>query len=255
MTPRINERQVEHYRGGRLMLAGFASVGGTAEDVTAALSGLLGALRDPVPLQVCSTAVPQRAGVVATSPGNRVLLRDQDDALVLDAAGHEVYGRVTLAGAVWTLGYYSMSGGVQTPHAMPAGQSLKLIVPMFLDWAGRGADFDMVMLEYGLPPEVGLPTQVPARFVAVPAGGSYAITDDDDGRTIELNGACTVTIPTTLTGSFTACYLMQMDTSPSTISGTFIGEFGQTATAANARYALYEIRRTSTGTVLFRVGA
>jgi phage-related tail fiber protein len=86
------------------------------------------------------------------------------------------------------------------------------------------------------------------------AASTYTLSDWDNGGIVELNGACTVVIPTTLTSNFVSVFLMQMDNSSSTISGTFTGDFGQTTTTPNAQYGMYEIRRTSTGIMLFRVG-
>lgn len=59
-------------------------------------------------------------GVVVTAPYNRVILRNSSDDKYTDALGNEVYGRLTFATSVWTVTYYSLVTGTETPYTFLA---------------------------------------------------------------------------------------------------------------------------------------
>jgi hypothetical protein len=79
------------------------------------------------------------------------------------------------------------------------------------------------------------------------------ITDADENTVIEISGARTLTIDT-LTDNFQACKIIQMTADVSTMAGTFVGDYGQTTTAAIPG-SEYTLVRVSTGDVYFHLSA
>lgn len=66
-------------------------------------------------------------GVPTSSPYNKVMIRhalgtNQDDELK-DSLGNQVYGRITKAGPVWTLSFYTKIGTTETAYTLTSGQS------------------------------------------------------------------------------------------------------------------------------------
>jgi len=61
------------------------------------------------------------AGVATNPPFNRVEIRNlESQTFIEDAEGQKVYGRLTEAAGVWTLTYYTLEAGVETPHSLAA---------------------------------------------------------------------------------------------------------------------------------------
>lgn len=92
------------------------AVTGTSLDVSADLSGYTES--------TSSTA----EGIVTNAPHNRALIRKSggtDDGKPLFASGREVYGRVTKAGAVWTLSFYTNIAGVETAYNILSATDFK----------------------------------------------------------------------------------------------------------------------------------
>lgn len=160
MTHRAEEAQIQSYRGGFGLFTGFTSAGGASDNVTTALATLLSTITKTggaLPLQAAAIAAwPYTPGVVTGSPGNKVTLRDANGDYIQDGSGRDVYGRIGLVGAVWTVTYYSMVGGTETAFTtMPAGQTLAMAIPLVFDWADYPVSSDLLMLEFDLSPETG----------------------------------------------------------------------------------------------------
>lgn len=65
-------------------------------------------------------------GVVVNTPQNIVNIFDQNGESILDGSGHKVYARLTNSGGptgTWTLTYYSLVGGVETPYTFTIPQT------------------------------------------------------------------------------------------------------------------------------------
>lgn len=92
-----------------------------------------------------------------------------------------------------------------------------------------------------------------ALATVVPISGPYTITDANQGQILEVTGAQTLTIGS-LTAAFQGCKIIQVTAASSTISGTFVGDYGQTTTA-NVAGSEYTLTRVSSGTVYFHLGA
>jgi hypothetical protein len=89
---------------------------GTSIDVSADLSGYTESTASNVP------------GIVTGSPNNKAFIRRSggaDDGKPIFAAGREVYGKVTKAGAVWTLSFYTNIAGVETVYSFLAASDFK----------------------------------------------------------------------------------------------------------------------------------
>lgn len=69
------------------------------------------------------------AGVVVNTPYNRVILRyasgTSTDDEILDTLGNEVYGRVTESAGVWTLTYYVLLSGTETPYSFGSATDVR----------------------------------------------------------------------------------------------------------------------------------
>jgi hypothetical protein len=92
-------------------------------------------------------------------------------------------------------------------------------------------------------------------YTITPVSGTYTIGDKDNGTVLELDGPCTIIIPSAMSPKFQRLTMYQMTNDSSVIQGNYHGEYGQQSTAANAIFEAYEIIRCSTGQILFRVGA
>ena len=55
-----------------------------------------------------------QAGVFTTAPNNKVYFRKVSDGKAVTSNGSQVFGRLTYATGVWTVTFYTMSGGSET---------------------------------------------------------------------------------------------------------------------------------------------
>lgn len=97
-------------------LKGFFLQGTDLTGVTGGSTNVTTQLSGKTPSSASTTP-----GVVVNTPYNKVILRyasgvNTDDE-ILDSLGNEVYGRVTFAASVWTLTYYVMLSGTETPFS------------------------------------------------------------------------------------------------------------------------------------------
>jgi hypothetical protein len=124
MSRNIQAKQIDFTLEARVGLSQFQSLGGTSDDITAALtSALATASRSggAVPLQIGSTTVP---GVNTATGFNLTPVYDGKSVRITDSAGDDVYGKVSLVGSKWTMSYFSAPGGTETAFSMAAGQML-----------------------------------------------------------------------------------------------------------------------------------
>ncbi len=92
----------------------FISVGGVSENISASMAA-------KVPGGDASTP-----GVLTTAPLNKVELLDSSTGTFFeDSQGQRIFGRVTYAGSIWTLSYYTNEAGVETAYNFPAATSVK----------------------------------------------------------------------------------------------------------------------------------
>ncbi|NEP10848.1 MAG: hypothetical protein F6K14_11670 [Symploca sp. SIO2C1] len=133
----IQSKQVSKVLAGHIKVSGFSASGGSS-DVTTALGAAVataGSGGVAVPLQPS----PNEATVgVVTVGNNRVEI---DDGGFDDGNGNEVYGRLTESGGVYSLTYYSLVGGVQTPYTFAAATSIDFEFSYRFDFARVPADF------------------------------------------------------------------------------------------------------------------
>ncbi len=117
-------------------IAGFATAGGTSDTITTALTTALATAGNggvSVPLQVGSAT---QEGVDTAAGFNlaKVFLSASGKTLT-DGNGNDVYGKVSVAGAVWSIAYFSAPGGVEAAFAMPAAASIAFDVPYIFSFA------------------------------------------------------------------------------------------------------------------------
>lgn len=161
MTNRIADYQLGSYRAGLVALSGFASAGGASDNISTALATLLSTCTRQgvaLPAQSASlTSGSEAEGVITVSPLNKVALRGAGDQHLTDDNGNDVYGRVSLANAVWTLTYYSLAGGAETAYTrMPAGTVLTLLIPCFFQLYHYPYSADLVVEDWSVDSEVSL---------------------------------------------------------------------------------------------------
>lgn len=126
----ISAKQVAKFLQAWVGLSGFSTAGGSSDTITTALTTALSTAGNgsvSVPLQVGSSAqmgVNTAAGFNTTP----IFVAGTKDAY-LDANGQEVYGKITSAGSVWTLSYFSLVAGTETAFTMPASASIEFEVP------------------------------------------------------------------------------------------------------------------------------
>jgi len=84
----------------------FAGAAGASIDVSTEMSGETGGGSSSV------------AGVVTDGPYNTVAIRTADSLNEILDSGNRIYGRITKAGAVWTLTFYKNVSGTETSHTL-----------------------------------------------------------------------------------------------------------------------------------------
>lgn len=80
-----------------------------------------------------STAVPSTnsttKGVVVNSPYNRCILQQASGVnagdKITNGSGHEIYGRLTKSGSIWTLTYYVSLSGVETAYTFASSKDVR----------------------------------------------------------------------------------------------------------------------------------
>lgn len=87
---------------------------GTSQDVSALFSGK------------ASGGDANTAGVVTSTPGNRVEVIDNQFREIEDSAGLKVYGRITESSGTWTLSFFVNSAGTETAFSLPS-QNIRIL--------------------------------------------------------------------------------------------------------------------------------
>ena len=130
----VPAKQISKFQMAPVGVSGFSTVGGSSDTITSALTTALNTAADnggSVPLQVGSgTYGSQAEGVITAAGLNLTPIYNSGTKLkYLDGSGAEVYGKLSNAGAVWTLSYFSLVAGVETAFTMPASASIAFEAP------------------------------------------------------------------------------------------------------------------------------
>jgi len=76
-----------------------------------------------------ASTVSTALGVVVNTPYNKVVLRyasgANEDDIIVDGSGDQVYGRVTESVGVWTLTYYTNVSGTETPYSFGSATDVR----------------------------------------------------------------------------------------------------------------------------------
>lgn len=118
------------------------SAAGSSSNVTAAITTVLstaGRGGTSVPLQVANTI--ESVGVVTTASDNRVEIWRTSDGAKIASAGNEVYGRITEAGGVYTLSYFTSVGGTETAHTFASATGIDFYFSYRFDLARIPTNF------------------------------------------------------------------------------------------------------------------
>lgn len=109
-----------------------------------------------------------------------------------------------------------------------------------------------------LSANVTLDTSMELTPIVQVSATTININNSHHGKKIELTGACTINLPSPISGltsAFQWCIIEQVTATVSTITGgAFTGEYGATGTSSVAR-SRYLLSRDSDGTVMFYIGA
>jgi hypothetical protein len=104
------------------------SVSGNSANISAAIGTALSTAGDggtSVPAQALGGS--NKVGVIVATPHNRCEIADNTTGeKFASATDGEVYGRLTAAGAVYTLSFYTIEAGVETAYSFAAATSIKI---------------------------------------------------------------------------------------------------------------------------------
>lgn len=115
----------------------LTGVSGGSTDVSTQLSG-----------QPVSTGQTVE-GIVTTAPANINFIFDTNGDSILDGGGHKVYGRLTNSGGpsgTWTLTYYSLVGGVETPYSFASPTEIQWYYQILYNETNRPVYSDQILL-------------------------------------------------------------------------------------------------------------
>lgn len=123
---KIQAKQIARVLAAAIRVNGFAVATTTSSTVaTSAITTALSTASDgsAVPLQVSSSNGP---GVITTGANNRIeIYNSTSKDKILAANGEEVYGRLTEAGAAYTLSYFTLPNtGTEAPYTFPAATTI-----------------------------------------------------------------------------------------------------------------------------------
>jgi hypothetical protein len=117
----IPAKQIIKPQSASVRVNGFSASGTSGVLTTAIGTALSTAGEGGVSVPVQSLGGSNTIGVIVTGANNRTEIYGGASKLKLtDASGNEVFGRITEAGGVYTLTYFSLVAGVETAHSMPA---------------------------------------------------------------------------------------------------------------------------------------
>jgi len=129
-------KQIQKFLAGTVGIAGLSTIGGTSDTITTALTTALSSAGNggvSVPLQVGSST--QEGVDVATGFNLAKIFASATGKNYTDVGGNDVYGKVSVAGSVWTISYFSAPGGAEAAFAMPASASIAFDVPYIFSFA------------------------------------------------------------------------------------------------------------------------
>lgn len=112
----LKRKQVDAVFGAYLRATNFTA-SGLDDTVTAAITSVLGvAGRNGASVPLAVSTSEDTPGVLTVGL-NRVEIYDAaTDLKIADTTGNEVYGRITQAGGIYTLAYYTLINGVETAY-------------------------------------------------------------------------------------------------------------------------------------------
>lgn len=160
MTKLIQDFQLAMFKAGFVALSGFSTAGGVSDNVSTPLAELLAnATRQStaLPLQAAVlTSGSEAEGVVTSVPYNKIILRDVNDKHIQDGSGNDVFGRISVSGAVWTVSYFSLIAGAETAYSMPASTVLTMLIPCIFSLYHYPYPSDLVVLDLSVDSETSL---------------------------------------------------------------------------------------------------
>lgn len=136
-------------------------------------------------------------GVVVSAPFNKLILRQgsgpNEDDQIVDEFGNTIYGRLTESSGVWTISYYVMIAGTETPYSFLIAQDIKyyyqklynplLNPPVYSEIAivpSENATADVVQADVGLQGKVSLANTVQPIAGTGSAGTPNAVVANAD---------------------------------------------------------------------------
>jgi hypothetical protein len=89
-------------------------------------------------------------GVFAAPPQNFVSIYGTNRKPVLTSTGRIVYGRLTVAGGVWTLSYFTWDGAAEAAYTFAEATSIDIVYSLFTHAADRPSGWEVLVTEYDL---------------------------------------------------------------------------------------------------------
>lgn len=127
MAIRIQPSAIEQIKSAPVYGMGLSAVG-SSTDVSSAIATILNTAGNggvATAYQV-STGITVE-GVIATAPLNRVQLRNATTLDPIRNGAEEIYGRITAAGAVYTLSYFSNENGAETAYSFAVSTTINFL--------------------------------------------------------------------------------------------------------------------------------
>jgi hypothetical protein len=120
----VAAKQIKKNLSAAIRISGV-SVSGNSANVSTAIGSVLATAGDggvSVPSQALGGS--NAIGVIVTNPNNRCEVYNATTKEKIAGAGSEVYGRVTESGGVYTLSFFTLSGGAETTHSFASAISI-----------------------------------------------------------------------------------------------------------------------------------
>lgn len=124
---KYQSKQINKIQSGWVKVLNLAIANGlNSIDVTTSLTAVLSTAGEGnVSVALSASTNTAQTGVTVTSPHNRVEICDNTTKNKLtDVTQNEVYGRITFATNIYTLSFYSLINGVETPFAFISSSAI-----------------------------------------------------------------------------------------------------------------------------------
>lgn len=188
----IQSKQIKKFMAAFVGVAGFSTSAAASDIVTGALTTVLATASNS------GGAVPVRLGGASMEGVSAfgttfipLFISGPEKDRVSDASGNEVYGVLSLSGAVWTMNYYSAPNGVQTPYTFAAATTLDFEFPYVFSFENLPVTALIGVTERHIAPDIAERTRVQVEAITATALNTLpALSKPQQGSlfTLRVNG-------------------------------------------------------------------